>query len=190
MAHGLQLGVVFVIGAIDVGDEREGVAGEADLGGDGVVEAEDAADGVGVDVRAGGVEDECAAGLAVAFDFSGDLGVEERWDFLFGEGVGECGEPGAGHFPEVGEEDAFEVAGAEDAEGAEGEGWEEDGWVEAAPAFAAEDEIAEEGLRIVGQESLIEIEEGAGHPTSNAMRPGCLSWRGLLKTSCVRSLPR
>ena len=190
MAHGLQLGVIFVIGAVDVRDERERVAREADLGGDGVVEAEDAANGVGVDVRAGGVEDERATGLAVAFDFSGDLGVEEGRDFLFGEGVSEFGEPGARHFPEVGEEDAFEVAGAEDAEGAEGEGWEEDGRVGAAPAFAAEDVVTEEGLRIVGQESLIEIEEGAGHPTSNAMRAGCLSWRGPLKTSCVRSLPR
>ena len=76
MAHGLQLGVIFVIGAVDVRDERERVAREADLGGDGVVEAEDAANGVGVDVRAGGVEDERATGLAVAFDFSGDLGVE------------------------------------------------------------------------------------------------------------------
>lgn len=190
MAHGLQFGVVFVIGAVDVGDERERVAGEADLGGDGVVEAEDAADGVGVDVRAGGVEDERASGLAVAFDFGGDVGVEEGWDFLFGEGVGEFGEPGARHFPEVGEEDAFEIAGAEDAEGAEGECWEEDGGVGAAPAFAAEDEVTEESLRIVGQESLVEIEEGAGHPSSNAMPPVSLSWRGALKTSCVRSLLR
>ena len=54
VAHGGELGLVFVIGAGDFWEKRHGV-GEAQSGADAVVEAEAVADGLDVKVGAGGV---------------------------------------------------------------------------------------------------------------------------------------
>jgi hypothetical protein len=161
--HGWELRFVLVVGSIDAGDKGQPRAIPADFGGDGVVELQHPADGGGVDVGAGGIEDERAAFPAVAFRCGHDFRVEERADFGSGKGFRHFGQTIRGHAPEVGKKDALESAGTDRSGGAQGGYGQESREVDSPPALSPEHIIAEQGLGIVGQQRLVEIEEGNGH---------------------------
>ena len=134
-----------------------------DRGADGVVEAEAGGDGGDAEGGAGGVEDEGAAVGAVAGDFGEEIWVEGGENVLFDKGAEEGVDFGGAEAAEVGEEEAFEGFGAEEAEGAEEDGGDEEEEVGAAEGVFFEDVITEKALGVVGQEGLVEVEDGEGH---------------------------
>ena len=67
------------------------------------------------------------------------------------------------HAPEVAEEGPLHAAGADEMQGLERERGSENTQIHPPPAVALQDKIAEERLSIVGEESLVEVEEGKRH---------------------------
>ena len=160
--HGGDLGLVLVVGAGDEAGHAGKFGADLKLGGDAVVKAEGVGDLVGVEVGAGGVEYENAVLVLVTEYFGAKGGVGPLGDADFGEFVGVLCEAFARHAAEVAEEGALGGGGAgEAADAGEGDGHEQ-GVQEDAPGLAVEDEIAEERLRVEGQQRVIEIKEGVG----------------------------
>ena len=137
--------------------------GEADRGADGMMESRAGCRWPRRRRRGSGVQNEGPAGGALRSTSGQEFRIEGGQDFLFDKGGDELFQFRLGEAAQVGQEDALQGAGAEQMGRFEHGGRPEQGEVGPAEGMLFQDEIAEQNLGIVGQQRLIEVEDGEGH---------------------------